>query len=599
MQNNETSVLAAVWRFRWLVVVVTALVVAVGFIYYLVRPQEAVFLAQSTVVLQEPTTSAESSASQNSTQFIRSQLEIFRSPVVADEAASLLAGDGHDVSAEQVGASVTIVGSSDSPLVSVIAEFSDAELAVAASNAMADAYRRVTQRQATATSDAQVARIDAQVDAINERLDEIDAELEGLVADDDALQALADQADRAVDEIARLQEELLSASAEDAPEIRDRIGDFRSAITVYNDVLSSSSGGPEQRALVEEQTGQIDRRARLLILRDEIAVDAGLAPDAVALVQQATDAQQMAEVGLSRILAVALIVGGAIGAGLAYFLSVSRRTLTRRSEPETVLGAPLLADVPEFELEGIESPVPVRDYPRSAAAEAFRFAAASAEGAARSHGMDSLFVVSSTLGQGKSTTAVNMAIASSIHGRSVVVVDCDFGNQQSSRLLLGEIHPGMQGATDVIEGVADLSEAVSRVELGNGVGLHLLSRGTRPSLAAAALQSEAARQMFEDLKQTYDLVLIDGPPLLQVAYSSTLARLADGLVVVVEHEGSFSELTDLKDRLDLVERPIVGYVYNRSPLRREMTMTEGSMMDILGDAGFVDSTSGSRRKRPD
>jgi hypothetical protein len=82
---------------------------------------------------------------------------------------------------------------------------------------------------------------------------------------------------------------------------------------------------------------------------------------------------------------------------------------------------------------------------------------------------------------------------------------------------------------------------------------------------------------------------------LQVAYAASLADIAEGLVVIVEHQSSHAELVDLRGRLELISTPILGYIYNRSPLRREMTMTEGSMMDILGDAGFTSDTSRHRQ----
>jgi capsular exopolysaccharide synthesis family protein len=251
-----------------------------------------------------------------------------------------------------------------------------------------------------------------------------------------------------------------------------------------------------------------------------------------------------------------------------------------------VLGVPLLADVPGFELEGLDSAVPIRDYPRSAAAEAFRFAAASTEVSARARAARLLFVVSSTIGHGKTTAAVNMAIASATHGRSVLVVDSDFGNQQASRLLVGGDHARLVGITDVISGASTLDDAIHHVDLGEGVGVSVLPRGTRPSLASSALQSKAAQEIFTELKDRFDLTYIDGPPLLQVAYASTLAEHAEGLIVVVEHESRQNEAADLADRLELLGTPVLGYIYNRSPLRREMTMTEGSMMDILGDAGL-------------
>jgi Mrp family chromosome partitioning ATPase len=201
------------------------------------------------------------------------------------------------------------------------------------------------------------------------------------------------------------------------------------------------------------------------------------------------------------------------------------------------------------------------------------------------------------LGQGKTTTAVNMALAAAFHGQSVIVVDGDFGNQEASRILLGGAHMQDPGVTDVIDGTKTLAEASHRVDLGNGMSLAVMPRGTRPTLAASAFQSERGRDLFNRLADSYDLVVIDCPPLLQVAYASMLAELSQALVVVIQHGARESQLIDLRARLDLIGKPVLGYVYNRSPLRREMTMSEGSMMDILGDSGFEPEAQGAQPPR--
>ena len=85
--------------------------------------------------------------------------------------------------------------------------------------------------------------------------------------------------------------------------------------------------------------------------------------------------------------------------------------------------------------------------------------------------------------------------------------------------------------------------------------------------------------------------------MLQVAYASTVAGYADMLLVVVGHGTAASELEGLTDRLDLIGTPVAGYLYNKSPLRSEMTATEGSMKDILGD-GLVSIASGGRDDLP-
>lgn len=586
------------WRHRWLVLVVTALVVALGLIYWFLRPEEDVYEALATALIQEQISTAEAATSQASSgQYVESQLEILRSPVVAESAAEIVSEAGFEVDADQLQDSVTIIGSGDSALITIIAEADTPEQAVAMANGLAEGYRQVSQRQLGAVTEAQLARIDAQVQQINDRLQEIDDELADLIAADESLFSLQQVSRTAAAELAELQAELVETDGEGAAGIRQRIEDLRLARSLYSEIANSSVGSPEQQALLEEQSGQVDRRARLLIRRDEIAVDASVAPDAVALVQPAVEASALEGLGLPRLLAVTLILGLGSGVGLAYFLSVWRRTFSTRREPESVLGAPLLVDVPDFDQEGLDSQVPARDYPRSAAAEAYRFASATTEAAARGVQARSVFFASATIGHGKTTSAVNLAVAAAYNGRRVLVVDSDFGNQGAAFLLAGDGHTALAGVTDVIEGSATIDMASHRVVLGNGIELDLMPRGTRPSLAAAVFQSKPARDLIEELTAIYDLVVIDGPPVLQVAYAASLAEIAEALVVIVEHQSSHAELVDLKNRLDLLTTPILGYIYNRSPLRREMTMSEGSMMDILGDAGFTGDTPRAARRK--
>ena len=85
------------------------------------------------------------------------------------------------------------------------------------------------------------------------------------------------------------------------------------------------------------------------------------------------------------------------------------------------------------------------------------------------------------------------------------------------------------------------------------------------------------------MKAKYDLVLIDAPPLLRVAYATTLARLADRGMVVVAHGGDVHVAEELRDQIELVGTQPIGYVYNMAPLRAEMTLSAGSMADTLGE----------------
>ena len=95
------------------------------------------------------------------------------------------------------------------------------------------------------------------------------------------------------------------------------------------------------------------------------------------------------------------------------------------------------------------------------------------------------------------------------------------------------------------------------------------------------LSPEAAK-LFSSAAASYDLVLIDTPPLLRVAYATAIARLADRVMVVVSHNSDMAAASELGRRLDVIGTPLIGYVYNMAPLRSEMTLNVGSMMNTQG-----------------
>jgi Mrp family chromosome partitioning ATPase len=112
----------------------------------------------------------------------------------------------------------------------------------------------------------------------------------------------------------------------------------------------------------------------------------------------------------------------------------------------------------------------------------------------------------------------------------------------------------------------------------------LLSGGTLGRRPGDVISSSATSELFGHLAEIYDLVLIDSPPLLQVAYSTTLVRLADRALVVVTHGQDYPGVEDLKRSVDMIGTPMLGYVYNQAPLRREMALRAGSLANRRAEA---------------
>lgn len=345
---------------------------------------------------------------------------------------------------------------------------------------------------------------------------------------------------------------------------------------------------PELVALLAEQQDAIDEIANLSGQANEIFIATESNGIGLTIFSQALPPKEPSTVGTPRVLAASIILGLGIAAALAYFLASRRRAFGSRLLPELVLNAPLLAEVPNFALEGIKSPLPVTSAPTSASAEAFRFAAAAVDIRAAAAGARSLMMVSATLGSGKTTTAANTAIAAAREGLKVLIIDADFGNQEVTRLLLGDIQP-QYGITEVVQGAVPLEHAIQEVVVTDNRSLYVLWRGRQPVEASTFFRSEETQQFFQDVRDQFDLVIIDGPPLLQVAYASTLVRYVDGVAVIVPHNSRVGELEEVADRLHFIETPAIGYIYTRAPLRPEMTASDGSMKDILG-LGFESAT---------
>ena len=582
MDSSEPSLLGAAWKHRVLFSSVVVLFVLIGLAFSAIGGTSSVFSAEALIVLRDPG-SLEGGAP--SERFIAEQAEIIRSPIVAESAAASLAETSIDppVTADEIIASSSIGSSPDSSLVFLSAADEDSDRAITKVNALAAAYQDVISAEATRSSDAALERIDAQLESLEERFAQVSAEIQDLRAANVDLSVLKTQADESLARIAELQAELIDANDENASAIRQEISDYLARLDAYRQAQAAVGTDPEMLALLEEQDQLINRRTELLRSRDQIAIDAELAPGAVALMDTAEQATEFVESNTRRTMAVMIVLGVLAGAGLSYLLDLRHRTFGDRLEPEAILGAPLLAEIPLFSDEGLNTRLPTRDAPRSAAAEGFRFAAASIQDSMR--GAKSVMMVGATLGQGKSTTLINTTMANARRGRSVLVVDCDFGNQDATRLLLGLDKLPDIGLIDVIESGALLKSATSTVHLDDDVSLDLLSRGGRSIVAANLLSSNEARVVFESAASKYDIVFVDAPPLLQVAYASTVARYVDALVVVVSHDSPIREMEEMAKRLQLIGTPVLGYLYNRAPLRKEMTAVDGSMMDILGEAG--------------
>ena len=587
----EPTLLRAVWRYRWLALLVTVVTTA-GAYFYATSTASEEFSAEASVVAVDPLASIIfDTSSTRRADYIADQVDFMGSGTVANEAARLAVAA--DESFPYTGAELldrTRVFEAGAEItVRVVADSSSAS--ILGSNSLIAGY------QALIEAEAQL-RFTETVDVLNSVIVELEQELIDVGNEIEAAQAIADP------DVARLNEqynEALPRLAQLFASLRNATGETRDAILLQIEDISVQLSVLEQverlegtpgaiSALVERQRRTIGRLDELADQRDQYRVDAQLVGAGVGSTTSATFATRIGT-DVLRLVAAGAFLGLLTGSALAYMLALRRRSITDRAQPELVLAAPLIAEVPNFRQEGIRTSLPVRTHPRSAAAESFRFAAAALD-LSRSAPIGSLItegklvvITSANVADGKTVVTANTALAAAREGKRVLLIDTDFGSQAATAMLT-DIRPEL-GITEVVETGTALSEAVIPIEGSGTAGLHLLARGWRTTSAPEFFRNPATRDFLDQIQEFYDLILLDAPPLLTVAYASTLAGMVDKVLVVTRHNGSATALEELQDRLDLIGTPTVGYVYNLAPLRLDISRNEGSMRDVLGQQPAV------------
>ena len=167
------------------------------------------------------------------------------------------------------------------------------------------------------------------------------------------------------------------------------------------------------------------------------------------------------------------------------------------------------------------------------------------------------FILTSAIpGEGKSNTAINLAITLAEDNKSVVVVDCDLRKPSLNRYL--KLGRNFKGVPDILTGNATVEEALIQFE---DIGIHVLTAGAVPPNPSEMLSAEPMQKLVEDLKGAFDYVILDTPPVSVVTDAAILGRYADGALLCVRSDYAPKETVQLaKERLTAVGVRILGVV---------------------------------------
>ena len=304
-------------------------------------------------------------------------------------------------------------------------------------------------------------------------------------------------------------------------------------------------------ATLNEQLLALDTTARGL------AVDAASFGSGVDFIEAAETPTTPIQPNPKRNAALGGAVGFAAAVAIADALSRRRRRVLSRTDPERILSAPLLGEIPTLAVNDLGSSASVSD----AAGEAFRvimasldFALAQPEGAV-------VALTSVKPGPENAVSAAQLAFAAAHDGKRVVVVDCDLRARSLTRVFDAVL---LAGITDLASGAEEYGVVLSEARSQLGDEITVVPAGRGDISTAGLLRSERFEATVRRLSAEHDLVLLDLPPVMR-AEASIVAERADGLVLIVNRGTAFTDIAGVAERLTFVPVPLVGYIYNRSP----------------------------------
>ncbi len=261
-------------------------------------------------------------------------------------------------------------------------------------------------------------------------------------------------------------------------------------------------------------------------------------------------------------LGIAALLGLLIGIGLAVLRQRLDTRVRDAADARAVVAVPVLGEI-LHDATARSRPLLIGAADDSPRKEAFRTLRTNLDFLGYDRRSNSIVLTSSVEQEGKSVTAANLAVVLAEAGRKVVLVDADLRRPQVGTYFGLEDRVGL---TDVLIGAVTLDQALQRVGVAGPI---VLPAGRIPPNPSELLQSESMRTLITELEGTFDVVLIDTPPLVPVSDAAILTRRTSGaLLLAASGLTNKADLRKAAASLQQVDGRILGLVLTKVPATR-------------------------------
>jgi polysaccharide biosynthesis transport protein len=576
-------------RWIWLLVLVSLLGVAAGWI--LSRYQTRVYRASTTILIMQ--------AAQNQLPDIyyvndKQQAQTFAQLIVTQPVIQTTSERlGYPVSLNQI----TVKQVPDAELIQVIIEDNDPQRAADIANTLVAVF--LEQNNAVQNS-----RFASAEESLQTQIQQVEGQISDLQnkfakQNEDSYKQQIDQVSTTIanlqNEISQLQSDIVqldyvinppptrfgrnpyapTPSVDqqlDLVKKQDRMGELKSLLAMYQKIYvdlsyntnsQSSNNGNRNTEQIQAAINQYQQiYSNLLTNYEAIRLASMRSTPNIVQVEKGVPSQNPVRPQPIMNMTIGGILGLIVAGAFAFTNEYLDDTLRSPDEVSEILHLPVLGYIGDMNHHRLPDTkrrdLPyVLAQPRSPVTEAFRSLRANLEFVDIDQPVKTLVVTSSTLSEGKTTIATNLAIVMSQLGRKVILIDADLRRPRVHKALNIS---NVMGLSDVLRKHATVQEVGQ--SWGNS-NLIVITSGSLPPNPAEVLSSDRMSQVMNELKEIADMIIIDSPPSI-LADASVLAARADGVLLVVQsNKTQMNAAMGMIEQFKLVGARVIGVALNR------------------------------------
>lgn len=326
----------------------------------------------------------------------------------------------------------------------------------------------------------------------------------------------------------------------------------------------------EQSLAAQEETHTFNKLKRevkakraiyenLLARIKEVGIAAGIEGNNITVIDKASTPHNKFKPKVKTNVALGTLIGLFLGIAAIFLREFMDDSIKDSDELERITHLPVLGMIPEHKGQtGAAIATQIIREPRSHISEAIRSLRTALSFSTQDGAPHTLFLTSSEPGEGKTSIAVNLAMAYALAGENVLLIDADLRNPSVHSILKLDNRLGL---SNYLTGSADFSSTTQTTSV---AGLRVLTSGPLPPDPVELLSGRRIKDLISKSKAEYDRIIIDGPPVLGLADALILGHIADATLVTIHSESTRKAdiLASLK-RLKQAKAHVIGTLMNQ------------------------------------